>query len=211
MGHSAACRYSIRLGCIHHVYDVSQSSFDPGVKNQGWWSEETDATDDNANYVVMGPDGNAFRNFFTFDLSRLSGTVDTATLRLTRFGFSGGAVKTIEFFDVSTPADEVNANVGLNSAIFADLGSGTSYGSFDITGPDNYDDVLEFQLNPAALTDIMSAHGYFTIGGTLISNDGGGSVFAGSNSGGVQELVLTGNLDEPGDANGDARLTELTT
>lgn len=41
-------------------------------------------------------------------------------------------VETYALFDVSTDAATLNQNEGLNAAIFADLGSGTSYGAFDV-------------------------------------------------------------------------------
>jgi hypothetical protein len=97
-------------------------------------------------------------------------TVTQATLELVRYGVNTpDASETIEFFDVSTPAAILNENNGPSPAIFADLGSGTSYGSFVVNSYTFSDTLtLSFVLNAAARADIANAAGgFFSIGGSL--------------------------------------------
>jgi len=118
------------------------------------------------------------RNYFTFNLSSLAaGTVTTsATLEITRAGQF--APVTIEFFDVSPSAATLNAkNASPSAAIYDDLGTGTSYGAFNV-GTGDIHDVLSFSLNAAALTDIQSHAGtFFSVGGALQTP---GHLFSGS-------------------------------
>jgi hypothetical protein len=79
------------------------------------------------------------------------------------------SVETLGLFDVNTPAALLNHNTGLNPAIFADLGTGTTYGTF-LVGRYRSDSTLRFELNAAALGNLVSNTGpFFSIGGTLLS------------------------------------------
>ena len=177
------------------VFTTSDSPFDPGVKNQGWWypSLSPANNDSNDNYLLGGGYPGT-RAFFTFDLSGLNLPALSATLRLTRYSSedSNERVETIGLFDVTTDAAIVNDNTGTSDAIYDDLGSGVSYGTFDVPGDGDPNDVLEFPLNQAALSDIdAAAGGYFTIGAALLSDDNFDSLFLFSGGpGGVQELVI---------------------
>jgi hypothetical protein len=53
-------------GAASITFNTSDSQFDAGVDNQGWWSATRSASDSNANYAV-GDDvnGDVLRNFFT--------------------------------------------------------------------------------------------------------------------------------------------------
>jgi hypothetical protein len=183
------------------TFDTTQSPFTPGVKNQGWWSDTRPNTDANENYFIgletIQTDGLS-RNFFTFDLSSLDlvgSVVTSAVLELTRFGYvTASPSETIEFFDVSTAAATLNHNVGTSAAIFEDLGTGVSYGSFVVPSYSSSNVLtLTFSLNQAALAAITSATGnFFSIGGTLQTIDElreglfGGSGFSPS----IQRLTL---------------------
>ncbi len=176
---------------------TSQSQFDSGTDNQGWWSATSPNSDHNDNYITGGINNN-LRCFFTFDTSQLPGGLGqliNARLDLRRYqsGQTNEAVETLEFFDVSTDAAVLNNNVGPNPAIHSDLGTGTSYGSFDVPGGDpNPDVILSFKLNASALADISAAAGgYFSIGAVLVSQDGDDYLFSGSGDLGIQDLVLT--------------------
>jgi hypothetical protein len=100
------------------------------------------------------------------------------------------------FYDVTTGAATLNNNVGTSAAIFDDLGSGVSYGSFVVpTYPASNVLLLSFTLNAATLADIASAAGgFFSIGGSLesINNQNGSdeTLFGASSSAGVQRLVV---------------------
>src|SRR5262245_4364307 len=66
------------------VFDTSDSQFLSGSDNQGWWSATQVNADNNDNYFVGSNSGNLLRNFFTFDLGALSGTVVSAVLEVRR-------------------------------------------------------------------------------------------------------------------------------
>ena len=185
------------------TFSTSESQFDPGVDNQGWWSDISPNTDSNDNYftghISDGDNSHTTRSFFTFDLSSLDlvgQEVTSATLRLRRFTpVSPDSQETIEFFDVSTPAAVLNDNVGLDPAIYSDLGSGVSYGSFTVALRGVPSDIVSFDLNAGALADITDSVGeFFSIGGVLTSigqNTVHEGLFGFSYGLGVQELVIT--------------------
>jgi len=159
------------------------SQFDTGVNNSGWWSPTGFNSDTNDNYVVGSP----FRDFFTFDLLAApipSGDeVVAATLKITRrlsFGINQN-VETLAFHQVTTDAATLNNNEGASQSIFDDLGSGTSYGSFNVPGSGGFNDVLFFALNDNAIADINAGiNGFFSIGGDLTSQVGNEFLFADS-------------------------------
>ncbi len=175
------------------TFTTSESEFDPGVRNQGWWSPTIPATDSNQNYAVTHSDTLFTRNFFTFDLSSACPT-SSVTLELTRFEQSGPL--TYSLFDVSTPAATLNANEGRSQTIFDDLGSGTSFGSFPVAGGAP-DDVLRFPLNAAGVAAFNATRGdFFSIGGK--SPDGEATpgvglsfLFGFSVATGTQQLIAT--------------------
>jgi PEP-CTERM motif len=170
------------------TFSTSDSRFDNNVNNQGWWSNISNNFDSNDNYITGftnfgiitfgGP--TEWRSFFTFDLSTLDLTGQvllSATLEVVRSLYdSSDPTETIAFFDVSTNAATLNNNFGMNTAIFNDLGSGATYGSFVVPAySESSTEALAFLLNTAALADIASAAGgFFSIGGALqsFSNDG---------------------------------------
>lgn len=184
--------------CEILIFNTSDSQFDPGVDNQGYWSDTLSNYDENDNYATgINPFGDLSRNFFTFALSSLTLPVISARLELTHFYYDSTAEsETFGLFDVSTDAVTLNNNVGSSTSIYDDLGSGVSYGEFEVLSDGLETDVLSFQLNSAALADINVAKGgWFSIGGALLSfgspvGDGTESIFGSSQDGGVQRLVV---------------------
>lgn len=188
------------------VFTTSQSEFLPGSRNQGWWASATTASNDdpNDNYIVgrccAGGRTATYRDFFTFDLSRLSGVPVAARLEVTRFlSESDSPTETLGLFDVSTAAATLNRTGDVQSkAIFDDLGSGTGYGQFQVPTAGDPQQVLSFPLNRAAVSRIGAARGgFFSIGGSLLSLAPGealDSYFAASSSdldpSSVQRLVV---------------------
>jgi hypothetical protein len=156
---------------------TDMSQFDAGIDNQGWWSATFGNSDTNDNYFTgfLSP-ADTLRDFFTFDISGLTPTdpVTSATLMLTKYtaaSDTGAAAHSLTFFDVSTDPATLNMNDGVSAAIFTDLGSGASYGSFSVL-VDNINDtvtVLSFLLNAAAVADINAALAggatFFSVGG----------------------------------------------
>lgn len=175
----------------------------------GWYAHNGQHDDWNTFYSVGGGgDGLTRNNFFLFDLSGLGGTATDATLRIynpgvapspgVRFGYtSADASETYRLFDVSTPDLELASTHGAGSVsgqtIFADLGSGTSYGEYQATLADN-GHFVEINLNPAGLAAINGGQPIFMVGGTVTTLDNlvnPESVFAAGNLflGSVQLVV----------------------
>jgi hypothetical protein len=176
------------------VFNTSDSQFTPGVNNQGWWSHRPNK-DLNDDYSVGSTGDAEHRSFFTFDLTALAGSVLSASLELTPFGYnSSDPSETLELFDVSTPADKLNNNSGTATSIFNDLGSGESYGSFVVNAHPPSDTLtFTFNLNANALADIQSsAGGFFSVGGALTTlGPNAEMLFQGSSAGGIQRLIVT--------------------
>ncbi|MEX0725581.1 MAG: PEP-CTERM sorting domain-containing protein [Planctomycetaceae bacterium] len=193
------------------AFTTSQSEFNAGIANQGWWSATVANSNGNDNFYLGATNsGDLLRNFFTFSLSSLGAldNVTSATLELQRYTSSGGneSTESIGFYDVTTTAATLNNNSGTNAAIYDDLGNGTSYGTFVVNGGGSSATILSFILNSAAITDINSAKGtFFSIGGDLLSQNGNDWLFADSSPHFAQKLVLNvepvtvdGEVPEPG-------------
>lgn len=176
-----------------YTIGTDQGLVSAGRDNQGWWrADASNSNGSNDNYITGEYSSNEFRSYFTFDLSSIAGeTVTGATIELRRYNQSG--TPTLEFFDVSTTAQDLAQRNTVSAAIFDDLGTGSSYGTFT-PASGNSTDVLSFVLNSAALSDITaSLGGYFSVGATA----SGGLMFAASGgepgnngSGFTQQLVL---------------------
>ncbi len=161
-----------------YTLDTSAGEFDSGVLNQGWWSDFAGNDTYNDNYVIAlewtapsYPDqqGYVVNDFFTFDLTGISGTIQSATLLLTRESSgSPNPTETIDFWDVQTPAAVLNNNTGPGASIANDLGSGRNYGSFQVAMNGPASEVLSFDLNADAIADLNASLGnYFSIGGSM--------------------------------------------
>lgn len=145
------------------TFSTFESRFDPFALNQGWWNTFGSANANDA-YSTGEFSNQSFRSFFTFDLSSLAGTVTEATLRVMR-GLGSTLFEEVQLslWDVTTPADILNHNEGINMDIIEDLGSGVTYGSYSIPSGDYYDYLL-LPLNSDALSQINATKDYFSIG-----------------------------------------------
>jgi len=122
-----------------------------------------------------------FNNFFVFDLTGRTTPVTAASLKLyiPLDALSGpGAIgyqspfpsDVYALFDVSTPLSTLQGSVNSTSA-FADLGSGISYGSRTVTGPDIATQIT-IDLNAAGLAAVnANLGGFFVVGGAVTSLD----------------------------------------
>jgi hypothetical protein len=196
------------------VLSTSRAQIQPGVDNQGWLnsvSANENKFNDNHITGLLGP-GDEFRSFFSFSLESLSGTVLGARLELRRYQQQGTV--NLGFWDTTATAAELSdTRDGVYSpGIFEDLGSGTSFGSFQVTEGDS-EDLLSFELNAQAINALNASlaqpgAGYFSMGAAV---QGVGYLFGTSNdepgaSGGQlnspQRLVLrmadTQPVPEPG-------------
>ncbi len=157
--------------------------------NQGWWNNKDPNTNPtNSNYFV-GRDlvdrDEEFRNYFSFDLSGVTSTVVSARLEVRRFTSREGGI--YQLFDVSTSAEDLARRLIVDLDVFNDLGTGTTYGTFNI-GAGESEDLLSFTLNDAALFDINASLGsFFSIGGVSVNSV---SLFLFSSSEGIQRLTL---------------------
>ena len=161
-------------GVVTQRLTTAQSPFTDRVLNQGWWAKGSDTQNKNDNYIVGTCCGLKieYRDFFTFDLSAIRDRVLSAELRVNSGDIRGQALEQLGLFDVSTPAELVNNNRGLNAEIFRDLGTGTSYGTFTIAKSQRQE-LLTLTLNRSAILDINDARGgFFTVGGRHLSLSG---------------------------------------
>lgn len=159
------------------VVTTAQSPFTPGTLNQGWYSPHAEFNaDTNDNYLAAAEPDGEYRNFFTFDLSSVRAAVSSAVLEAQRHGSRGEL--TYSLFDVSTDPGQLNSNAEFDAAIFDDLGSGISFGSFLVPDrPFAENEILRFALNRAGIAGIRAARGgFFSLGGA-VSN---GFLFGGS-------------------------------
>lgn len=145
---------------------------------------------------ISGLTNNAeFRSFFVFDLSAVTDTVVSASLRV--FNPLNGYIspdtsEIFSVFDVSTSITSLTDGSGGVSA-FSDLGTGSLYGSATINKTDT-GTIIDITLNSDALVAINSASGLFALGGTLTSISGGSDqvVFSSTSDVGLtRELQLT--------------------
>lgn len=153
------------------TYLTSGLPFNPGANNSGWWSADVPREKANDNYFVGFLNSYMLNDFFSFFIPSGISVVTSASLNIPRglpgFPTTSGVPLTYSLYDVGTPADMLNTNVGTNATIFNDLGSGVLYGSTvvaDLTLPDP----LLLLLDPAAVADLNAAKGtWFSIGGTI--------------------------------------------
>ena len=137
------------------------------------------------------------RSFFGFDLSGVTGTVISATLHLetsTKVSpfLTPTGTETCGLFDVSAALGTLTSGAGAGS--FGDLGSGTSYGSLDVTNP--VGSFIDISLNAAGIAYLNGlAGGTAVIGGAITSLDKGVApaneiVFNGSTGSMTRQLLL---------------------
>jgi hypothetical protein len=147
--------------------------------DRGWYADFGSHSTSNENYLTGRYFGTDYRSFFVFDLSGVTETITSATLKLwnpssppnTEAGFSSpDASETLALYDVSTSTASLTGGTGGVSA-FTDLGSGTSFGSTTISAADN-GSFVTITLNASALSALNSAGGLFSIGGALTTLSG---------------------------------------
>ncbi len=159
--------------------------------NSGWWSDTDFSVAKNDNYLAGIYLFRNYRNFFSFDLSSLDMTnkqVVSAKL-VVPTGIYDGQNLTYSLYDVSTDVNTLADTSVINLAIYNDLGSGTSYGSYAVSPAT---DPLKFDLNAAA-RNAIGTKGWFSIGGDLT----GGYLFSTTQHKVVSLEVTTAAVPEP--------------
>jgi hypothetical protein len=134
--------------------------------------------------------GDAYRNFFVFDFSGVSGNVASARLELENAPFGATGSARVTLYDVQTAPDTLTRGQRNAKEIFNDLGSGTIYGS----AAQSYAAVVSIELNADFLSAINSGKsGPFAIGGALGQSQGLAFAFAGP---GQARLLLQFDLGQ---------------
>jgi hypothetical protein len=144
----------------------------PGSSNQGWWTAEPFPNDNFNDNFIVGDSGLGIilHNYFTFDISALSGqTVTGLVLNIQNPGLNDVSA-TYFLHDVSTDPYALAAKDNApNAAIFSDLETGKLYGQQLI--PLVNDPQYWIPLNAFATADLNAAISrgdtYFSIGGTI--------------------------------------------
>lgn len=120
------------------------------------------------------------RNYHSFDLSGLTGTISGATLRIWVDAVAPSLIspyqsadpfETVNLFDVSASAtvlEDPSTDAVAAALVYDDLGTGDSYGSFVVNSTDasTYIDVA---LNAVAISDLNAAvgTGSWSVGGVI--------------------------------------------
>lgn len=180
--------------------------------DSGWYDDGGDHFASNENYQV-GMRGTEYRNFVVFDLSTIAGaTIQSVELWLENPndvsgpGFdSPDAFETYVLYDVG-PTSMSTLTVGgpggpVGQAVFADLGSGSSYGSVDVTAADN-GGIVQIALNQDAL-DAIALGGVIAFGGAITTHQNDPLIrefaYGWSDETSLRQLVVT-VVPEPGTA-----------
>ncbi len=138
----------------------------------GWYQE--DGHHSFTNYIAS-TGGLAQNNYFTFSLSGVSGTITGATISIFNpvNGFFGSPGM-YTLYDVVTPPSILIANnsAAVGITIYNDLGSGTVFGSTNVSSADN-GTVITISLNAAAIAALNATNGgVFAIGGAFSAPSG---------------------------------------
>lgn len=171
---------------------------------QGWFSPQLGHEASNPNYVVGNADGGSvYRNFFSFPLTALNVTgkqVVGASLSIADDGMTINNLPTVTYVlhDVNTPTATLaathTASEAVTTSVFADLGTGQTYGTYvsstAVTGGRRV-----YTLGQAALADIAAHAGQdFTIGGMLVEEKATSNAYLFGYSGNTRQQILTVEL-----------------
>lgn len=140
------------------------------TSSSGWWRSGDGLHEQiNSNYIAgehSDPVTRNYNNFFTFDLSSVTGSVLSASLTLDSYGITGPGPLKYSLFDITSPLSDVRAT-GNDLNIYNDLMSGPTYGSFSYTDADE-GEIRSIALNSAGIGALNSAFGgEFGIGGSV--------------------------------------------
>jgi hypothetical protein len=179
---------------------------------RGWWTLQKGSSPSNPIFVAgyIQDSVSPFpiiesRSHLSFHISGLTDPIESALLRITKWGVLANGVTsghiTMGMFDVTTDGTVLNSAAGIQPAIFADLGGGVSYGTFQISATWNNTEVLEIPLNRQAL-DAIRNDSVFSIGFAVLDGDGTKKHYAFGNTGLTpnpfyHELVVR-TVPEPG-------------
>ena len=140
------------------------------TSDRGWYNENGIHNPSNDNYIAgINETSLNFHNFFTFDLSSVSGPVTSASFTVYTHDITGAGTYTL--YDFTSNISNLTSGTG-GVAAFNDLGTGTSYGSIALTTSDGYS-LKTITLNAAGLAALnANIGGTFVFGGEFGSTDG---------------------------------------
>jgi len=159
------------------------------IPNQGWWNATIANNDANPNYGIGNDNGEIYRNFFSFDLSQVSGVVEGAALEVQRFQDFGPTYVGYNLGSITSriTAAELNdkSNFANAPTIFGELGN-SDYGKFkvEVMNGGGQTDILHFDLSLAAIAALnlgitgqagTDGRKWFDIGGStydVVASDG---------------------------------------
>ncbi|MGJ8695907.1 MAG: PEP-CTERM sorting domain-containing protein [Verrucomicrobiaceae bacterium] len=142
-------------------------NIDLNTSQRGWVDDAGLSDANNGNYIAGSIGGTEYRNYFTFDLSGLVGTVQSATLTLDlpQNGFSSPTGS--EAFGLSG-ASAISGNISNGASVFDDLGDGPLYG-VSLIDSSSQGGTVSITLNSDFLAAANSGASTLTIGGSLLS------------------------------------------
>ncbi len=164
----------------------------PSYEN-GWVLSNGRASDANTNTYTGITSSREYRSYYLFDISSFAGeTVETAKL-IFRGGngnfVSNGTSTTATIYDVSQSSIPMLDNATSGPSGFADLGSGSSYGTITASGSTTSFSMpeLSVELNAAGIADlnaaITSGADSFGFGAAVTSSTGTRAILWSSSSG----------------------------
>ena len=190
----------VALGSLSNGESLTLNAYD-----SGWWNSWGNHDDWNDNYIAgrcCEGAGDDYRDFFVFDLSGVAQQISAAELRIENpYGgyFSPDSSETYTLFDISTPLADLQASGSGQTAIFNDLGTGSSHGSQVVSYADD-GQVVSVNLNSAGVAALnASLGGQTALGGavTTLSGFDDQHIFGYSYEVYSRQLVLT--LADPAD------------
>jgi len=142
------------------------------------------------------PNDDELRDYFVFDLPPITGTITSATLRLTtappsfvRYG-SEDPSETYTLFEVVTSLDDLTGGTAGVSA-WDDLADGQSYGELVATSA--IGETVDVVLNATGIAALTAADGRFTVGGAITTLTRGGAnefLFNSTNATLTRQLIV---------------------
>jgi hypothetical protein len=167
------------LACAATTAHAASITLD--ATHRGWYNSNGDVLSDN--YIAGSLFGAEYRDYFRFDLSAMTETVISATLRL--FTGEASGTETYEVNQYSGSIASLIAGTG-GLAAFADLGDGVALGSVTIGTADDYT-FIDIALNGAALALIDAAGSAIAFGGAVTTLGFGDEYVFGFTGGGFPE------------------------
>lgn len=153
------------------------ATFNISAVDDGWYSNTGNHNPSNNNNITGDNGALDYNSFYAFDLAALSGqNVLSVTVNFSADGQyrSADPSETLGLFDVTTPISTLINGTGGTSA-YSDLGSGTSFGTFEYISSNFPMRAFSVALNSAAVSSInalLSGSGtLFGIGSSLLSLD----------------------------------------